>query len=379
MNGKYITISWGMGTIVGTKVDKISIKCGDVEISPADVAKFKSSIAGQMEWAFTTDFLITQAAELYELLTVGDEVCITIYGENGAEVLVGYATAQQFDVQFTRGALVKGSFAFLGNGPLDVPLQSITLSPSSIDIPYNGQQQLTATLHPAYATNNQLVWSSSNTNVARVTQNGFVKARMVGTCTITCAWAIDPTVKATTSVNIHAIPVTSITVAPDTLETYVGDEEELVANVLPADAGDTSVTWSSNDHTVAEVDPDDGTVTAIAAGTCTITATANDGSGVTGSCSVVVLATPVPITNITISPSSLSLNSGETASLEAIITPSNATNKLVTWESDDQGIVQVNSTGQTTAVATAIAGGHCGITCRATDGSGCTDTIPVSV
>ena len=89
-------------------------------------------------------------------------------------------------------------------------------------------------------------------------------------------------------------PVTSITLNKTSTTIYKGSTETLsVTNVLPANATDPTVTWSSNATGVATVNATTGVVTAVAAGTATITATANDGSGVTASCAVTVTIPPV--------------------------------------------------------------------------------------
>lgn len=85
-----------------------------------------------------------------------------------------------------------------------------------------------------------------------------------------------------------AVAVTSITLDPTTVDKKVGDAAvTLTPTVLPDDATDKSLTWTSSKETVATVA--DGVVTFVGAGTATITATANDGSGVEATCTVIVL------------------------------------------------------------------------------------------
>lgn len=89
--------------------------------------------------------------------------------------------------------------------------------------------------------------------------------------------------------------VTSITLDKASLSLVVGAESMIyVTNILPSNADDKSVIWSSSDNTMASVD-NNGKVTAKAKGNATIKATANDGSGVFASCSVVVFACPEAI------------------------------------------------------------------------------------
>lgn len=84
------------------------------------------------------------------------------------------------------------------------------------------------------------------------------------------------------------IIVTSITLNKETTTITVGKTETLtVETVLPANAEDKSVTWSSNKDNIATVDQT-GKVTGVAVGEATITATASDGSGVNATCIVTV-------------------------------------------------------------------------------------------
>ena len=90
--------------------------------------------------------------------------------------------------------------------------------------------------------------------------------------------------------NVTQMPVvgvTSITVTPATKSVVVGGAITLTANVLPANATEKGVTWSSSDPSIATVDPA-GVVTGVTLGSVTITATAKDGSGKTGTATVTV-------------------------------------------------------------------------------------------
>lgn len=86
-------------------------------------------------------------------------------------------------------------------------------------------------------------------------------------------------------------------------------------------------------------------------------------------------STDVKVTDITISPSSSTLDIGKTVTLSASITPTNATNKAVTWSSDDEDVASVSTSG----VVTANGAGTCTITATAKDGSGVTGTASISV
>jgi uncharacterized protein YjdB len=131
-----------------------------------------------------------------------------------------------------------------------------------------------------------LTWISSNTSVATVDEGGTIAAVGVGTTIVTCT-ALNG-VSAQCEVTVSPMPVSSITLNRTEAELIVGEKQQLSATVLPVNASDNSVTWSSTNESVAVVN-ESGLVTATGAGICNITATANDGSGKSASCLVTVL------------------------------------------------------------------------------------------
>lgn len=121
--------------------------------------------------------------------------------------------------------------------------------------------------------------------------------------------------------------------------------EQLVATVTPSDAVDKSIIWTSSNENVARVSSN-WLVSCITPWDCTITATTNDWSH-TASCSVSM----IHVTGVSLNVSTLSLNTAwETSQLTATITPSNASNKNVTWTSSNTSIATVSSTGLVTCV-----------------------------
>lgn len=169
--------------------------------------------------------------------------------------------------------------------------------------------------------------------------------------------------------------VTGVSLNNSSLTLNAGDTNTLIATVLPTDATNKSVTWSTNNNTVASVK--NGTVTAHTKGQATITVTTSDG-GYTASCSVTVneVTTTVNVQGVTLSTNTLSMKTGETANLTANIRPSDATNKNVTWSSNNDsvatvsnGTVTARSTGQATIRVTTADGGYndsCIVTVSAT-------------
>lgn len=168
---------------------------------------------------------------------------------------------------------------------------------------------------------------------------------------------------------VIAVPVIGVTLSPQTLSLAAGASGNLVPSVLPENATNKNVKWSSSNSAVAAVGK--GTVTAIAAGTATITVTTADGEK-SATCTVTVTAgastnPTVAVSGVTLSPQTLNLTLGadgsSTGTLTATVTPSNATNKNVTWTSSAPETASVSN-----GVVTAKAAGNAIITVTTEDG-----------
>ena len=145
------------------------------------------------------------------------------------------------------------------------------------------------------------------------------------------------------------INVTGVTLDKSTLSLEEGATGNLVATVAPSTATDKTVTFASSDAEVATVD-NTGKVTAVKAGNADITVTTKDGNK-TAKCTLTVTAKQIPVTGVTLDKSTLSLEVGSTATLNATVAPSNASYKAVSFTSSDDAIATVDDDGLVTAVA----------------------------
>ncbi len=171
----------------------------------------------------------------------------------------------------------------------EVKVQQITLHPASAERHPAELIPITAAVLPAAAAGTALTWRSSNASVATVSSGGVVKAVGRGVATIT-ATATDGSGKsAACRITVNPIFVSSITLSATSIGLEVGATSTLLATVFPANATDRSIAWSSSNTAVVTVN-NSGVVTARAIGTATITAMAQDGSDVTATCQVNVLA-----------------------------------------------------------------------------------------
>ena len=241
----------------------------------------------------------------------------------------------------------------------DIAVSSVTLSRGSLELEVGQTETLSATVSPSDATNKTVSWSSSNSSVATVS-GGKVTAVAAGSATITAtATAGGKSATCTVTVKNKVVNVTGITLDPTSVTLTAGETASLTATVSPADATDKTVTWSSSKESVATVK--DGTVTAVAAGTATITAKAGDKSA---TCTVTVKAKEIPVTGITLDPTSVSLVIGKLTLLTATVSPADATDKTVTWSSSDESVAVVME-----GVVEALAEGTATITAKAGDKS----------
>jgi uncharacterized protein YjdB len=126
------------------------------------------------------------------------------------------------------------------------------------------------------------------------------------------------------------IAVTGISLSQTSVSLEVGGKVSLTATVSPSDATDKTVTWTSSNSSVASVSG--GVVTAAAEGTTTITASAG---GKSAKCEVTVKRKVVDVTGVSLNKTDLTLYPGETSQLEATVSPSDATDKTVTWTSSN--------------------------------------------
>ena len=169
----------------------------------------------------------------------------------------------------------------------------------------------------------------------------------------------------------------SISFNNHTLSARVGDDTTLLAEISPENATNKHVIWSSSNPDIVSID-NMGRVTMKAVGQAVITAKAEDG-GKTASLTFKVTPAIIPVTGVSISNKkelALDFNdvSNKTYQCNVSVTPSNATNKIVSWSSSDPKVATVDSNGKITAIARGIAV----ITAKTSDGAK-TDTIKVYV
>ena len=247
------------------------------------------------------------------------------------------------------------------------PVAAVTVSPSAANIAITGTVQLTATPRDANGnplTGRAISWSSSNNNIATVNGSGLVTGVTAGSVTIT---ATSEGQSGTASITVAGAPVASVTVTPPSASVPAGQTVQLTATLKDANGNvltGRTVTWASNNTTVATVNSN-GLVTTKVAGSATITATSEGQSG-----TAAITVTPVPVASVTVTPATAGVAVGSTVQLTA--TPKDAngnplTGRVVTWQSSNNAIASVNGSGLVSGVA---AGGPVTITATSEGQSG---------
>ena len=202
--------------------------------------------------------------------------------------------------------------------------------------------QLNYSVEPADAGVGALTWTSSDPSIATVDKNGLVTGVKSGTVKIT-AQAADLSNSANVvtgeiTINVTSIKVNKIELVSST-SIEVGNNQAIVASVLPTNAENRALTWSSSDPNVATVTYDSNdsskvTITAKKVGTAVITATATDNSGVSAACTVTV--TEPAAYKINLTPNTITLGQGNVNYFTATILDKDGKNvsgsdKSITW------------------------------------------------
>ena len=249
-----------------------------------------------------------------------------------------------------------------------IPVTDVKLNKNNITLTVGGIETLTATVEPTNATNKTVMWSSSNDSVAMVDSNGEVTGISKGVATITAKATDGSDVGATCEVEVKQL-VTDINLTD--MQINVGETKQVQAEVLPENANEKALTWSSSDNNIAPVDSN-GNVTGISRGTATITATSTDGSNISATCKVEVKQ---QVTGISLNKTELSLYTGRSETLTATVKPDNANDRTLIWSSSNPEVATVDSNGNVKAIGR----GEAVITATANDGSGETATCTVTV
>ena len=223
-----------------------------------------------------------------------------------------------------------------------IAVTGITLNKTTSTLTEGETLSLSATVSPDNATDKTVTWTSSDASVASVS-GGTVTALKAGKATIiaSCggkAATCEVTVKA------KVTSVTSITLDKTAAEILEGETVTLTATVIPSDATDQTIVWTSSDESVAKVIS--GVVIGVKAGKATIIASCG---GKAATCEVTVKPKTISVTSIMLDKTRAEMTEGEILTLTADVAPEDATDKTLIWTSSDEAVATVKD-GVVTAV-----------------------------
>ncbi len=369
-NGMVSAVSEGSATITVTVDGKFTAECqvtvigkqtiavDRIEGEPKEMALTLGGAPRQFSVILYPTGAVAQTIEYQSdnegVASVNDNGIVTAVSEGSATITV------TVDGKFTAECNVTVSQAQQGGHPVE----SVTLDKDQIELEPEATMQLHATVLPEDATDKTVSWSSNIPSVARVDQQGLVTAVSKGTAIITVT-TNDGQHTATCTVTVLGedgnIPVSSVTLDEEEITLSPNEERQLTATVLPENAADKTVVWSSSTPSVARV-TQTGKVMARSTGDTTITVTTNDGQ-YTVTCTVHVIT---KVTGVSLNYDKLELSITQKQQLQATVTPASATDKTLSWSStadeiasvDGQGMVTAHKAGQATIKVTTNDGNY---------------------
>lgn len=243
------------------KVESVAIDPAELTLDIFGTGKLTAVITP----ADATDQGITWASDNEEVVTVDAEGNIEGLKEGSAKI-----TVTTSDGGHTAEALI----TVVDNA---IHVESVSIEPEELTIAVGEVSKLTAVIAPENADNKNVTWTSSNESAVSVDEDGNVTALRIGVAYIDVITQ-DGNHKASAKITVTeaAVRVESVTVSPEELTLAVGEAGKLTVTVLPANAADKAVAWSSDNESVATVD-ENGNVTAVSVGSANITVVTADG------------------------------------------------------------------------------------------------------
>lgn len=249
---------------------------------------------------------------------------------------------------------------------------TIAISENSLNLSIGKSENLEVSFSPDDASNSAVRWETSDSSVVTVTEDGVVTALLEGTAAVSVI-SDENSISASCTVTVVPVGVSAITLDKSSLQLDLSATDTISAtltpSITPSNATVQTVAWSSSDGSVVSVSTD-GTVRAVNPGSATVTVTTDEG-GHSAGCDITVIAS---VTGVSLSSTTLTVGEEYSETLDATISPSNATNSAVTWSSSNTSVATVSSGG----VVTGVAAGTATVTVTSVDGS-YTDTCTVTV
>lgn len=305
------------------------------------------------------DFGLENVSYLFDTATANDGECF-ISNDDSQWSDVNKTTIKAGGKQYSlvnSSTCIKAFTTYQAKASEEIAVTEIQLNKTQAAVYVDETETLVATVIPEDATNKNVTWTSSDNNIVTV-EEGKITGKKEGTAIITVTTE-DGNKTDTCTVTVQKKPIQEVTVTGIQLNKEkttiaVNETELLTATVMPENATNKKVTWTSSDNNIVTVE--EGKITGKKAGTATVTATTEDGNK-TASCTVVVEAEKTPdipqksVERIELNETNLEVQKGDKFNLVVTFYPSDATNKNVTWKTSDEKIASVTETGIITAIS----------------------------
>ena len=219
---------------------------------------------------------------------------------------------------------------------------SITLNKHYLKLYVRGQEKLEVTINPTDLSNEKLKWTSENPGIANVNEEGVISANTIGTTKIIVS---DKNDKATDIcvVEVKKKILDSIELDKKEINLQIGEENVLKPIITPKDLQNEKIKWSSTNSSVATVD-ENGKVHGISYGIALVT-----GELLGQEASSLIVVGGVRTNSLKIKDEELSIEIGNSRTLEVEINPLSAIKENIIWESSNENVLSVDQTGKITA------------------------------
>ncbi|MCR5215852.1 MAG: Ig-like domain-containing protein [Lachnospiraceae bacterium] len=249
------------------------------------------------------------------------------------------------------------------------PVSSVSLNTNSVSVPKGTVFWLYATISPSDADIKEVTWSSSDTSLATVGEDGMVTCLEAGTVTISATSKDNGDVDSCLVTITEAVTGISLSTG-DSQTLFVGSQFTIVPDVQPIDAVNKKVTFTSSNEEIATVDSN-GVVTAVKGGECDIIVTTEERS-LTALCHITVIEY---LSTITLDKTFSYVHKGGYIDLIPTTTTDTATDKSITWKTGNSAVAVVDENGRVTGTGL----GKTTITALAADGGGASAVCEIQV